>query len=60
MVKKYVEVTISLDDTKPDVLEVFHRSKEDEGAWSDPSDTLECSPNSTHNTSIVELKIKKL
>lgn len=59
MVKKYVEVTIALDDANPDILEVFHRSKEDEGAWSEPSETLDCSPKATINTSIVELKLTK-
>lgn len=60
MVKKYVEVTIALDDAAPDTLEVSHRAKEDEGAWSEPSEMRKCAPKSYLGVPWVELEIKKV
>ena len=60
MAKKYVEVTIALDDANPNTLEVFHRSKEDEGAWSEPSETTQNAPTSHVGLVFVELEIKKV
>lgn len=54
--KKYVEVTIALDDAAPDTIEVFHRSKEDEGAWSEPEVT-ECSLHCYLNFPWLKLEI---
>lgn len=60
MVKKYVEVTIAVDDTNPDVVEVFTRTKEDEGAWSEPSEVQNCAPTSKLGFPWVRLEIKKV
>ena len=60
MTTKYVEVTIALDDANPDILEVFHRTKVDEGAWSEPSETTHNAPKSHLATTWVELEIAKV
>lgn len=57
MVKKYVELTVSYDDATG-VLEQSRREKEDEGAWSEPTEARRCAPKCIIGLPWIQLEMK--